>query len=207
MRIKICGVCSAGDARLAERAGADYVGVILAARGPRARTVAEAGAILDGAETVRRVGVFADQSVTDMVTAFTRLRLDVLQLHGAEPASAIADLKAHTGARVWKAVHIRRSGDLERAVAVYAPVADGLLLDGERGGAGLVFDWDLARDARRIVPAHLELIVAGGLNPGNVKSVIEVLKPDVVDVASGVESSVGEKSHTRIEQFVRNARA
>jgi phosphoribosylanthranilate isomerase len=207
VKVKICGVCSPADAGLAERAGAQYVGVILAQRGPRARTVAEAAAIFAGLTRAARVGVFMDQPVDEILNAVEHLELDVIQLHGAEPPAVLAQLEQQSATVIWKAVHVTRAGDLERALEVYDGVVDGILLDGERGGAGVKFDWTLAVSARATMPAGLDLIVAGGLNPENVKSVVEMLKPDVVDVASGVERAVCEKARDRIEQFVRNARA
>jgi phosphoribosylanthranilate isomerase len=205
VKVKICGLCSRADAELAEHAGAHFVGVILAPRGPRARTIEQAASIYSGLASAARVGVFMDQPADEIVAAWERLRLDVVQLHGAEPPALLAKLKHKSEITIWKAVHVKQAGDVERALAIYDGVVDGILLDGERGGAGISFDWRLAADARAAMPAGLQLIVAGGLNPDNVRSVTEMLKPEVVDVASGVERAVCEKARDRVEQFVRNA--
>lgn len=207
MKVKICGVCRAADARVAEDAGADYVGVILALGRARTQTVEQASRILADVTRARRVGVFLDQPVSWVLAAAERLALDVVQLHGAEPAGDLEWLRGQSGPQLWKAVPIGTARDLEEAVAAYGRVADGLLLDGARGGAGVTFEWRHAQRARDMVPSQLALIVAGGLNPENVGEVKQLLLPDVVDVATGVEGAPGEKSAERIRQFIRNARA
>lgn len=205
MKVKICGICTAEDARYAVQAGADYIGVILAQRGPRARSIAEAGTIFADLAGVRRVGVFADQTVTEVVAASAQLRLDVLQLHGRESAAFAAELRHHTSCLIWKAVSLETPADLEHARDAYGDVVHGLLLDGPRGGSGTAFDWDLARDARQMLSPGLQLIVAGGLNPDNVQRVVAALSPDIVDVASGVEENICRKSKERVDEFIRNA--
>jgi phosphoribosylanthranilate isomerase len=205
VKIKICGICTADDAQYAAQAGADYIGVILAQRGPRARSLAEADAIFANLEGVQRVGVFADQTVSEVVAASERLALDVLQLHGRESAEFIDELRRGTACRIWKAVALEAPADLERARDVYGDVVHGLLLDSPRGGSGTTFDWELARDARRILPPELQFIVAGGLNPANVQRAVATLSPDVVDVSSGVEENICLKSKERVDEFIRSA--
>lgn len=205
MKVKICGICTAEDARYAAQAGADYIGVILAQRGPRARSIAEADAIFARLEGVQRVGVFADQSVTEVVAASEQLGLDVLQLHGKESGGFAAELRRHTSCRIWKAVSLETRADLERARDAFGDVVHGVLLDGPRGGSGTAFDWDLARDARQVLSQDLQLIVAGGLNPHNVQRAVAALSPDIVDVASGVEENICRKSKERVDEFIRNA--
>jgi phosphoribosylanthranilate isomerase len=73
-----------------------------------------------------------------------------------------------------------------------------------RGGAGKVFDWTLARDARRIYPAR-RFVLAGGLAPDNVAAAIDAVSPWAVDVASGVESAPGIKDPARLAAFLAAA--
>ena len=99
---------------------------------------------------------------------------------------------------------------MDQAIERYGATVHGLLLDakqdGRIGGTGTRFDWSLAAPPRRQLPKGREVIVAGGLTPANVRAAIQALAPDVVDVASGVESAPGEKSEAAITAFVRNAR-
>jgi phosphoribosylanthranilate isomerase len=218
VRAKICGVCSAHDGALASRHGADYVGVILAPGRSRSRTLSEAAAIFDAAKGSLRVGVFVDASIDVMMEAAGALGLDVVQLHGDEtPDVAAALLEARIaeggrrGLRIWKAVRVRQVDEISAAAASFAGCVDGLLLEGwsaaGHGGVGARFDWDAAMDARTGLPGSLEVIVAGGLDPDNVSGVIHRLRPDVVDVSSGVESSLCRKSAERVETFIAAAHA
>jgi phosphoribosylanthranilate isomerase len=82
--------------------------------------------------------------------------------------------------------------------------------DQARGGTGTRFPWEEVAEHRNRLSAPLQLIVAGGLGPGNVAEVVTLLDPDVVDVSSGVEQSPGLKDPELIHAFadaVRSARA
>src|SRR5262249_31572309 len=71
------------------------------------------------------------------------------------------------------------------------------------GGTGKAFDWELAKPAVEKMRAATKIVVAGGLNPGNVGDAIRILKPWGVDVSSGVEASPGKKDHAKVRDFIR----
>jgi phosphoribosylanthranilate isomerase len=207
--VKICGVCSPSDAALVAELGADYIGVILAPGRARSRTVAEAAAIYEAAGGVRRVGVFVDATADHVRRTAERLRLDVVQLHGAE---RVDDARAcsEVGAALWKAIPVRTAEDVEGAVLLYEGCVHALLLDGAAaggaGGRGVAFDWQNVARVRARWPASLRLIAAGGLRADNVAAAIAALRPDVVDVSSGVEDAPGVKSERRLRSFISAAR-
>jgi len=73
------------------------------------------------------------------------------------------------------------------------------------GGTGTSFPWEAleALDALRAQsPPGFRLGVAGGLDPGNVAEAIRRLRPDLVDVSSGVEAGPGVKDPARIRDFL-----
>jgi phosphoribosylanthranilate isomerase len=78
--------------------------------------------------------------------------------------------------------------------------------EGEFGGTGRRFPWDLAR---RFVEANpeLQVVLAGGLTPENVGEAIATVRPFGVDVTTGVESSPGRKDYGRLRAFIAAARA
>lgn len=208
VEVKICGVCRPEDARSAADAGASYIGVILAPGRARSRSRAEAAAILDAC-AARRVGVFVDEAPEAVAEAARELALDVVQLHGVEGIDAIDRIRDSFTGEVWKAVRVRAAADVAHASAAYFARTDALLLDGwsarDHGGAGVRFDWDgIARSDA--VPAGVRIVLAGGLTPENVADAVRLLRPAVVDVSSGVESSPGSKSPDRIRAFVDAAR-
>lgn len=208
-RAKICGVCTPKDAALVSAAGADYIGVILAPGRGRSRTVEEAEAIYAAAPGCARVGVFVDPSPGEAAALAEHLALDVVQLHGSEPAATVAELRG-AGWQVWKALRPRTGEEFLSGLERYARVADALLLDGwsaaSPGGTGTPFPWDEIAKVRGELPAGIRLAVAGGLHPGNIMEICERLAPDIVDVSSGVERSFGMKDPELVRGFVAAAR-
>ena len=210
MNVKICGVCRPQDAAAAAAARADFLGVILAPGHRRTQNPQSAAAIFAQAHGLKRVGVFVDPAPDHVAQLAADLQLDVIQLHGSEDPVVIASIAALTGCNVWKTVWLSRASSVQDAIERYGESAHGLLLDarqgGTIGGTGVRFDWQLAAHARARLPARLQLIVAGGLTADNVHAAVAALQPDVVDVSTGVESSIGQKSEAAIAAFVRNAR-
>ena len=168
MDVKICGVCRPGDARAASEAGAAYVGVILASGFARSRTILDAESIYGAAIGVRRVGVFVNNTHEEIVAAATRLRLDVIQLHGSEGAVFTERLRGAVGAEIWKALRPRSAAHFLLATDEYAEGVDALLLDGAgAGGTGTSFSWTEMSAARGSMPSSIRLVVAGGnAHPG-----------------------------------------
>lgn len=210
VHVKICGVCTAEDARAAVALGASAIGINLVPTSPRCVDVATALAIARAVKAAQgpgdtkaiAVGVVADRAVEDMQALVRDAELDCLQLHGDEPEHALAALLPHA----YKAVRIATAADVERArrypgdhVLVDAKV-EGLL-----GGSGATFDWSLVRDLAR----EKKLTLAGGLVPENVERAVREIAPYCVDVASGVERA-GEprvKDLDRVRRFIEAARA
>lgn len=210
VRVKICGICRPEDAGLAAVAGADYIGVILAPGYARTRSTTEAAAIFRAAPGVARVGVFVDAELGQMIEAASRLELDVLQLHGDEAPELAAVVRGAGGWEVWKAVRPRDGEEFIDGVAAYAGVVDAILLDGwsgaGAGGTGTRFPWDAVAAERDRLPAGARLVVAGGLDPDNVGTAVARLRPDIVDVSSSVEESIGVKASDRVRRFIAMAR-
>ena len=203
--VKICGLTRRPDAELAAASGARFGGVILAPGGRRSISHADAAAIFEGLP-LRRVGVFVDAGRDDVLRAAELVRLDVIQLHGEEAPELAAELREDAVREVWKALRPRDAAELLAGLERYAGVIDGVLLDGwsadAPGGTGARFPWsEIAEHRHRIDPA-VRFVVAGGLSPANVANAIEILRPDVVDVSSGVEESPGIKSATAVPSFL-----
>jgi phosphoribosylanthranilate isomerase len=206
--IKICGICRPEDAAQAARSGASHVGVILAENSRRSQTLASASAIYAAAPGLVRAGVFVDQDIELIRRATRELGLNIVQLHGSEPVEFVNALTSEV--EVWKAVRVRAPEDVRHALDRYGPHVSALLLDGfdarHSGGSGTSFEWNSVGELRRGWKDAPALVLAGGLTPENVADAIAALNPDVVDVSSGVEESVGKKSAERIAAFVAAAR-
>jgi phosphoribosylanthranilate isomerase len=206
--VKICGLMRREDAEVAVAAGASYLGFILAPGGKRTVSPEVARGVGDGLDA-RRVGVFVSASTDDVRRAAEAAGLDVLQLHGAETPEEAAALR-DAGWTVWKAVRPRDGGEFAEAARTWGGAVDALLLDGwspdAPGGTGARFPWDEVAAVRDALAAGTRLVAAGGLRPDNVAQAVRILRPDVVDVSSGVETHPGIKDHRAIRDFVAAAR-
>jgi indole-3-glycerol phosphate synthase len=199
--VKVCGITSVDDAVAVARAGADAVGLVFWPGSPR-RVDLETARRISAAlpPFVLRVGVFVDAPREELVRTSEEVGLDVLQLHGQEPPEELGGLPR----RVVKAVHVGEGFALSSALR-YQGAADGILLDSRPGGAsapggtGVTFDWSLAREVREKVSF---LMLAGGLTPDNVARALTAVRPDAVDVSSGVESAPGRKDPAKVRAFV-----
>jgi phosphoribosylanthranilate isomerase len=206
--VKICGLTRAIDAESADAAGAAYLGVIFAG-GPRQRLPAEARATFAG-RRARKVGVFADQSPTEIADISSQAGLDVVQLHAGVDPERVDAVRAATGLEIWAVVRTA-DGTLPDGVDDLADAADALLIDtlvkGTLGGSGVAMPWGVLGESLDAMDAGHRIVLAGGLTPDNVAEAISYVSPTVVDVSSGVESAPGVKDHARIRAFVAAVRA
>lgn len=208
IKIKICGVTRTEDATMVAAAGVDFVGLNFWPSSKRYLPADRAPAVAQAARSagpVSVVGVFVNARIDDIVAIARAVVLDAVQLHGDETPQDAAAVAHQTHCAVWKAVAVGRRSDLDRLDTW--PV-DAILLDTPttgRGGSGRVFDWKLARDARRAYPTR-RFVLAGGLSPENVHAAIEAVSPWAVDVASGIECAPGVKDGAKLAAFVAAVR-
>ncbi len=201
VRSKICGITRIEDALAAVEAGADAIGLVFYGKSPRAVSIEQAAVILQALPPlVTSVGLFVDMPRDELQQLLQRLPLDLLQFHGDESP---ADCEGH-GRPYIKALRVRPGEDVAAAMAPYAG-ARGILLDtfveGVPGGTGASFDWSLVPEN-----AAKPIILAGGLDAGNVATAIRQVRPYAVDVSGGVEASKGIKDAGKIRAFVRAVR-
>jgi phosphoribosylanthranilate isomerase len=205
--VKICGLTRREDALAAERAGADYLGVIVSAGFGRSVDPTSAHAIVQGLRP-SKVAVVVDGSADEIQAAAEALGADVLQIHGAEEPNLLVELRARGSWKLWKSVRARSLEDVEEAVERYGSVADGILVEGHKegvlggGGARVLLDGGRVRE---LIPHGVKFVLAGGLGPATVAEAVRSFRPDVVDVSSGVERALREKDHMLIEEFIRSA--
>ncbi|HEY0140958.1 MAG TPA: phosphoribosylanthranilate isomerase [Thermoanaerobaculia bacterium] len=193
-RIKICGITRTEDALLATDLRADFLGFIFVPSTPRFVEPERAAEIIHAIRrkehAPRAIGVFRDASI-DYISEIAALTgIDLVQLHGTETDEDIAELGI-------PAIKSFRVGDaLPDTTSV--PSAEWLLFDtyDERrvGGTGRRFDWSLLAMYPRTKPFFL----AGGLTPDNIAGAISLVRPDAVDVSSGVEAEPGIKDPEKL---------
>jgi phosphoribosylanthranilate isomerase len=200
--IKFCGLTRPADARFAGELGAAYLGVIFAG-GPRMLSAERAAEVLDGCTTgAQRVGVFGSATASEIGRIAREARLDVVQLHADPRAADVAAVRSVSAARVWAVVRVTDAlpADIDDLFGTADAVLIDALVPGSLGGSGVAVDWEALRPelgARR----SGRVVLAGGLTPDNVARAVAALRPDVVDVSSGVESAPGIKDHARMRAF------
>jgi phosphoribosylanthranilate isomerase len=190
--IKICGLKSPEAIEAAAAAGADAVGFVFHADSPRNLSVEEARELQRAVPAgVERVAVFLHPAQWLVDAIIEAIRPDRIQADAVD----LTTLRLPPGQAV---LPVLRSG-----TALPAPLPPRLLVEGVRSGAGEKADW--ARAA--LLARRTQLVLAGGLDAGNVAKAVRTVRPFGVDVSSGVESVRGVKDPARIREFIGAARA
>ena len=203
--VKFCGLTREADACEAVSIGASYLGVIFAG-GPRAITPERAKDVLAAAgDGVERVGVFGADG-PDVVRDVARAAgLTVVQLHGDPRAADIHGVRSRFSGKVWAVARAEGSLLPEWAEGLFRE-ADAVLLDarvsGQLGGTGVTLEWEALARSVDALRGDTPVILAGGLRPGNVATAIRAMRPQVVDVSSGVETSPGIKDYSKMRAFI-----
>lgn len=202
-KIKICGITNIEDARCAVESGADFIGLIFAKQSPRAISFDAAKEIVHELDDrVSIVGVFKDNSPTEVDITVSALGLSFVQYHGSESPECCA----FTDKEVIKAFELTEALTAE-SIGKYIGFTNYILLDRAKNTQDDI--QQLLATASKVIKNHKELpplFFAGGLTPDNVKEVIVTLKPFAVDVASGVENEPGIKDHDKVKRFCQTVR-
>ncbi len=207
VRVKICGITTPEDARLAAEAGADAIGLIFA-DSPRQVTLNQAVHIVAALPPwVTAVGVFVNLPPDDIFKIARQLNLGAIQFHGEEMPCVLEDVGR--GFKVVKAFRVASENDLADALDYlgqcrpHAALIDARV-EGQRGGTGQLAPWRLLPGVRE---KFWPLILGGGLNPDNVADAIRLVQPYAVESSSGVEKSPGKKNPDLVRRFVSAAQS
>ena len=214
--VKICGITSIHDARLAADAGANYVGVLVdVAVSQRTRSATQAAEIASESP-IPTVLLMYNRTTSDIQEIVSQIRPFAVQLLGQESPQQVEELSDTVPCQLWKSVYLP-AGSPENVdlPAVRAEMrayrdagADFLLFDSvdmslekpRYGGTGKTCDWNVA--AELISGSPLPVFFAGGIRPENVKAAIEMIRPHGIDLCSSVEASKGIKDPRKLEQLM-----
>lgn len=198
MQIKICGLTDVKEAGYLNRHQVDYAGFVLFyEKSKRNLTIEQARPIMDALDQrIRKVAVTVSPTAAQAREAL-EAGFDLIQIHGSLQPGAL-----EAGLPVLKAFNI---ADLDHfAYYQSCPQIVGYVFDAHEPGSGRAFDWNLLKSLPRDGKLFM---LAGGLDAGNVAQAIACVRPDGVDVSSGVERDDGKgKDPGKIDAFVRAAR-
>ena len=204
-RIKICGITSVNDAKLAASLGADYIGVIFA-ESPRRVDVVRAKEIRDAVTGVSVVGVFRNQPLEEVVNATRASGIDLVQLHGEESPDFCSEVQKRTGKPIIKGFAVSEMPE-EHELAAYTTISY-FLFDLQRGARTTRDDIERVWSAvSRSRSKGFRVFVAGALEPANVREAIKRTHAFAVDVCRGVEQAPGVKDPDVLQQFFVEARS
>ena len=207
-RIKVCGLMNRSDLSSALSGGVDAVGFVVEIDGSRHRiSSGEAADLIDLVPVfTKSVAVIAPDSVDDALRLAKITNADILQVHGSLSPDDMAKLRSRVHQNHRKLVAAVAAGSKD--FPGFAHSADALLIDtmvdGKLGGTGAVHDWN--RSAEIVRTLNIPVILAGGLNPGNVAEAVMKVRPYAVDVSSGTETG-GKKDLDKIRSFVNEVRS
>jgi len=221
MKIKVCGMCNQRNIRNVASLDIDMMGFIFWPESPRfvgddqtlAHFLSTEPHLSVAHGAPKRVGVFVDTTIADIVWTATKYGLNCVQLHGHEDRKFVMELNdtlADTDSfdvEIIKAISVDGEEDL-RQWSEYKDVVDMLLFDTKgpsAGGNGEQFSWDVLQAYEGDIP----FLLSGGIGPGDVKKVLAFRHRRMagIDLNSRFEVSAGLKSLDKLSYFVNEIRA
>jgi phosphoribosylanthranilate isomerase len=214
MYVKICGVRREEDALLAVEFGADAIGLLVGRQHPSPDFISAqlagqiARVLLDKAKAVLVTHV---AEVDEVERLLRETEIAIVQLHSEILPEGIRELKARLpDLDIFKSVHVLSLHSIDYPHR-YQDLVDGFVIDSfnpatnQVGGTGLTHDWSISQ---KIVSRYSSTptLLAGGLNPGNVRAAIRAVKPFGVDVNSGTRGTGGFKDAQKLKNFITAAK-
>lgn len=202
MRIKICGITKPDQGVKIALFGATALGFMCVSNSPRYITAEQIRAVTEKLpENIDKIGVFANADIESIQNITNLSGLTGVQLHGDETPEFCQLLRESLpNIEIIKALRIRNAEQLEQ-VALYTNSVDCLLLDAyhpqQLGGTGQTLDWELLREFQPPLPWFL----AGGLKPDNILQALNQVRPNGIDLSSGVERTPGDKDLDKVAEL------
>lgn len=207
-KVKICGIRSSEDVDYVNELLPDYIGFVFA---PSKRQVnlAQAKELIKAVDkNIKTVGVFVNEESDTVSHIAKTLNLDILQFHGNEDKQYLEYFKDFS---IWKSISVNVTtqnniiDNQKKINNINNYTISAILLDsyikGINGGSGESFDWSIIENLN----ISKTIILAGGLNLGNVTKAVKMVKPYCIDVSSGVETN-GVKNFEKMKKFINKVR-
>ena len=199
MRVKICGITQPQQSLAITALGATALGFICVPSSPRYVTIAQIqAAIAPIPQSIDKIGVFANTTISEINQIVKESGLTGVQLHGDETPEFCQQLRQSLPqVEIIKAMRVRSLEHLQTTMN-YTDYVDTLLLDAyhpqQLGGTGQTLDWQMLQEFSPSRP----WLLAGGLTPDNILTALSQIKPNGIDLSSGVEHSPGNKDLDKV---------
>lgn len=196
MIVKVCGMRDSENIRAIEQTKADLMGFIFHPKSPR--FVASLPEYMPKKQ--KRVGVFVNASLEQILAKAQKFSLEYIQLHGDEPPAFCSELK-NRGLKVIRAQRIANTDDIIRAESYN--MADLMIFDTKTelyGGSGKKFNWQLLEDYKGCVP----FLLSGGIRSDTFEEIKAFFHPQFagIDLNSGFEISPALKDVGKLNNFI-----
>lgn len=202
MNIKVCGITQLKQLQQLDGLNIEYAGMIFVKDSPRyVGDSLDKDAVKNADFDLKKVGVFKNPEMIDVLDAIDEYGLDVVQLHGEESPEMCEDLSDEV--EVIKVFNLKGDEDIDALVADYDAVCDYYLFDtkadGETGGTGKKFDWKILTKAKIEKPFFL----SGGIAVEDIAALKKFKHPDYfgVDINSRFEKEPGVKDMGQVLLF------
>ncbi|MDJ0625759.1 MAG: phosphoribosylanthranilate isomerase [Candidatus Caenarcaniphilales bacterium] len=206
-KVKICGITNANDALLATELGANALGFIFVENSPRFILRVNCRDVMRKVPSkIDRYGVFQNHSTEEIVSIMDECEFSKIQLHGDEDRDYIEKLLIQSKLPIIKAYRLNDGeSNLDTLISQAEKIEDyveAFLLDGPGNGKRI------SKDSFHKFKENFSkpIILAGGISPSNIGEIINEMKPDFVDVCSGVEKTKGKKSSKLMKEFFTNCK-
>lgn len=206
LKIKVCGMCDPENISGVVAAAPDYLGFIFYPKSKRFVGFEPSAKVLAAVpESVKKVGVFVDETPEKVLEIYRNWKLDVVQLHGNETPEYCRQIK-DSGITVFKAFSVDESFDFATLKA-YTGVCDYFLFDTKGqlpGGTGQKFNWQLLENYKGDVPFFL----SGGIGPEDIDAIRQFSHSQLfgIDINSGFEISPALKDVEKVKSFISEIR-
>ncbi len=199
--LKICGLYRDEDIEYANELLPEYIGfVIYYPKSYRSIDLFEAKRLREKLDKrIKVIGVFVNQHIELIKTAYREGIIDIAQLQGDENEEYIRTLKEKLGIEIIKAFTIKEEADLAPALENSADILLFYVGLGEKNE-------QLPKILERLKSVKRRYILAGGLNSSNVSAIVREIKPHIVDISSGVETDE-KKDFEKMKEFIETVRS
>lgn len=214
--IQIAGVIDKEEAQMLMNTGVHYLGFPLRLPVNKEDTTEEEAAeiIKMIKHSYQAVLITYLDNATEIIEFCDKLNVKIIQLHGKISREELEKTKLlRPDIKIFKSLVVAENNfsELQKMIETLSPFVDAFITDtfdpetGAEGATGKTHDWNISK---RLVELSIKpVIIAGGLNPANVKKAIIEIRPAGVDVHTGVEDSNGRKDPELVKRFIEEAKA